>query len=131
MLNDTLRYPLARLNDLSTFIRYRCYLNFLAQGFEDLEAISIIDICGWTEYREHIPKVQVFITGFHNKIQGRFGIVVQRHLPLDIVNPLEYDALAIPGGFHSSGFNEAYDKRIHDLANAIYSNGGIGWKGVY
>ena len=32
-------------------------LLFLAQGFEDLEAASVIDICGWTYYRRHLQKV--------------------------------------------------------------------------
>ncbi len=30
-------------------------LLFLAEGFEDLEAAAILDVCGWTEYRDHIP----------------------------------------------------------------------------
>ena len=40
-------------------------LLFLAQGFEDLEAISIIDVFGWTQYREDIKKASVITTGFH------------------------------------------------------------------
>ena len=34
-------------------------LLFLGQGFEDLEATAVIDVCGWTEYREHLPTVRV------------------------------------------------------------------------
>lgn len=34
-------------------------LLFLAQGFEDLEAITILDVFGWTQYREHLHKVSV------------------------------------------------------------------------
>ena len=30
-------------------------LLFLAEGFEDLEAVSILDVMGWTEYRERVP----------------------------------------------------------------------------
>ena len=33
-------------------------LLFLAQGFEDLEAISIIDVFGWTWYRNRQAIVQ-------------------------------------------------------------------------
>ena len=40
-------------------------LLFLAQGFEDLEAVSIIDVFGWTQYREDIKKASVITTGFH------------------------------------------------------------------
>ena len=35
---------------------------FLALGLEDLGAASIIAVCGWTEYPEHIPSVRV-LTG--------------------------------------------------------------------
>ena len=40
----------------------------MAQGFEDLEAASIIDICGWTYYRRHLQKVDVSVTGFHKEV---------------------------------------------------------------
>lgn len=32
-------------------------LLFLAEGFEDLEAVSVLDVMGWTEYREWVPSV--------------------------------------------------------------------------
>jgi len=40
-------------------------LMFLGSGFEDLEAVTIMDVCGWTAYRDHIPDVKIMITGFH------------------------------------------------------------------
>jgi putative intracellular protease/amidase len=48
-------------------------LLFLAQGFEDLEAISILDVFGWTHYRENIKKAFVTTTGFHHVVRSRFG----------------------------------------------------------
>jgi protein deglycase len=99
-------------------------LLFLAQGFEDLEAVSILDAFGWTEYREHIPTVQVTTTGFRKEIHGRFGLVIKPHMHLSEVNASDYAALALPGGFHGHGFDEAYDPRVHDLCRAIHSNGG-------
>lgn len=100
-------------------------LLFLAQGFEDLEAASIIDICGWTYYRRHLHKVDVSITGFHRKVTGRFGLKINADVLIDDVHPEEYDALAIPGGFHSHGFDEAYDVKVLNLAETIYNSGGI------
>ena len=100
-------------------------LLFLAQGFEDLEAVSIIDICGWTHYREHLQKVDVTVTGFHKKVAGRFGLKINTNLLIDDVNPQEYDALAIPGGFHSYGFDEAYDDNVLNLIKSVHSNGGV------
>lgn len=99
-------------------------LLFLAEGFEDLEAVAILDVMGWTEYREWVPTVEVVTTGFHGKIKGRFGLEITPTLPFEQVNPLDYDALAIPGGFHSHGFDEAYDDRLRELAKAIHGAGG-------
>jgi len=81
-------------------------LLFLAEGFEDLEAISILDIMGWTEYREWVPTVRVVTTGFRNRVNSRFGLNHQIGLAFDDIRPEDYSALAIPGGFHSHGFNE-------------------------
>lgn len=100
-------------------------LLFLARGFEDLEAASIIDICGWTYYREHLQKVDVSVTGFHKEVTGRFGLKINTDVLVDDVNPQEYEALAIPGGFHGYGFDEAYDVKVLDLAESIYNSGGI------
>jgi 4-methyl-5(b-hydroxyethyl)-thiazole monophosphate biosynthesis len=100
-------------------------LLFLAQGFEDLEAASIIDICGWTYYREHLQKVDVLKTGFYKEVTGRFGLKISTDVLIDDADPKEYNALAIPGGFHSHGFDEAYDVKVLDLAKSIHNNGGI------
>ncbi len=99
-------------------------LLFLAQGFEDLEAITILDVCGWTQYREHLPKVTVTIAGFHKTVRSRFGLEVKPDLLFPQINPSNYRALVLPGGFHSHGYNEAYDQRIHQIARDIHQNGG-------
>lgn len=99
-------------------------LLFLAEGFEDLEAVSILDVMGWTEYREWVPRVEVVTTGFRSMIRSRFGLEVKPGIPFEQVNPADYAALAIPGGFHSHGFDEAYDVRLRDLAKNIHDTGG-------
>lgn len=99
-------------------------LLFCARGFEDLEAAAIIDVCGWTEYREHIPTVKVVTTGFHERVRGRFGLVITPDVLIEDVQSDQYDALALPGGFHAWGFDEAYDPRVHSLARAIHTAGG-------
>lgn len=100
-------------------------LLFLAKGFEDLEAASIIDMCGWTYYRDHIEKVNVSLTGFHKEVVGRFGLRFNTDILIDHVDPKDYKALAIPGGFHGYGYDEAYDMKVQNLARAVYANGGI------
>lgn len=99
-------------------------LMFLAQGLEDLEAVSIIDVFGWTHYRDHIKKASVTTTGFHQVVRGRFGLRIEPDILFSEVAPKNYHALVLPGGFHSHGFDEAYDKRIHNLAKKIHQNGG-------
>ncbi len=100
-------------------------LLFLAQGFEDMEAVTILDVMGWTEYKDHIPGVKVVTCGFHPEVHGRFGLVISPDIPIEDIDFREYDALALPGGFHSHGYDEVYDPRIHKLIRTIHRNGGI------
>lgn len=97
---------------------------FLTQGFEDLEAIATLDVFGWTQYREHLPKVSVTTAAFHKVVKSRFGITITPDLLYPEINPEDYQALVLPGGFHSHGFDEAYDKKIYQLATKIHENGG-------
>lgn len=99
-------------------------LLFLAEGFEDLEAVSILDVMGWTHYREWVPDVEVVTTGFRAKINSRFGLELKPGIPFAQLNPADYAALAIPGGFHSHGFDEVYDDRLRELAKSIHAAGG-------
>ena len=99
-------------------------LLFLAEGFEDLEAVSVLDVMGWTEYREWVPTVEVVTTGFRPEVKSRFGLKINPDISFDKIQPSDYDALAIPGGFHSHGFDEAYDDRLRQLALDIYQQGG-------
>ena len=95
-------------------------LLFLTQGFEDLEAVATLDVFGWTRYREHLRKVSVTTAGFHEAVKSRFGITIAPDLLYPEINPRDYQALVLPGGFHSHGFDEAYDARIHELARSIH-----------
>lgn len=99
-------------------------LVFLANGFEDLEATAILDVFGWTQYREHLPEVSVKTAGFHQAVRSRFGLTIKPDLLYPEINPKQYQALVLPGGFHGHGFEEAYDSRIHRLAREIHQSGG-------
>ncbi len=98
-------------------------LLFLAEGFEDLEAVSVLDVMGWTEYREWVPTVDVVTTGFRPEIKSRFGLKIKPDIAFDEIQASDYDALAIPGGFHSHGFDEAYDERLRNLTRKIHQQG--------
>ena len=99
-------------------------LLFLAQGFEDLEAIAVLDVFAWTQYRENIKKVSVTTTGFHPVVRSRFGLKVEPDLFFSEVDSKDYQALVLPGGFRSHGFDETYDTKIHNLARKIHQRGG-------
>lgn len=95
----------------------------LGSGFEDLEAVAILDVCGWTTYRPHLPTVRVVTSGLHREVRGRFGTTFQVDLLLDEVDPSRFAALAVPGGFSSHGYDEVYDARVYELARAIHARG--------
>ena len=99
-------------------------LLFLANGFEDLEAVAIRNVFGWTQYRKNLKKAKVSTTGFHPIIKSRFDLKVEPDLPFSEVNPKDYQALVLPGGFYSYGFDEAFDEKLQKLANDIYYSGG-------
>jgi len=99
-------------------------LLFLAQGFEDLEAVTTLDVFGWTQYRKHLRKVSVTTAGFHQEVKGRFGLTIKPDLLYAEIDPKDYRALVLPGGFHSHGFDEAYDSKIYRLAREIHANVG-------
>ncbi len=94
-------------------------LLFLGSGFEDLEAVAVLDVCGWTEYRDHIPRVRVTTTGFHDEVRGRFGLVIRPDVPFTNVVADDYDAIALPGGFRSHGYDEVYDRRLYTLLREL------------
>jgi len=87
--------------------------------------VSAIDIFGWTHYRDHIPAVNVLTTGFHPTVTGRFGLKISPDIPFYVVDPAALQALVLPGGFHSHGFDEAYDSRINELARRIHQSDGF------
>lgn len=100
-------------------------LLFLPNGFEDLEVVALIDTCGWTSYRPHLPQITVTIAGLHPQICGRFGTVFTPQLQLHEVRAKDYAAIVIPGGFDSHGYREDVDDPIlRDHFQAIHAAGG-------
>jgi putative intracellular protease/amidase len=89
-------------------------LLFPAKGFEDPEAAAIRDVFGWTQYRKNLKKAIVSTTGFHPIIKSRFGLKVEPDLPFSEANPKDCQALVLPGGFYSDGFDEAFDEKLQN-----------------
>jgi 4-methyl-5(b-hydroxyethyl)-thiazole monophosphate biosynthesis len=100
---------------------------FLSQGFEDLEAVTIIDVLGWTRVREYLTPVELRTCAFHDEVVGKFGVRIRvdhnvRAGPVDL-SP--FSAFVLPGGFHHAGFDETYGEEVHALARAVHANGGL------
>jgi protein deglycase len=112
-------------------------LLLLCKGFEIYEAAAFFDVLGWAgEYSERAPVgaqehayapaggegVKVTIAGLKREVAGSFGIRLLADRLLAEVNPAEFDALAIPGGFETYGFyEEAYSAPVAELIRAFHA----------
>ncbi|KAF5427056.1 MAG: 4-methyl-5(b-hydroxyethyl)-thiazole monophosphate biosynthesis [Candidatus Methanomarinus sp.] len=92
-------------------------LVLMAQGFEEIELSSIVDIL-------RRGNISVTIAGLSSGlITGSRGIKIQPDVPLDSIDEL-FDIIILPGG--SPGYiNLGNDKRVLDLVNRYYFEGKI------
>ncbi len=96
-------------------------LLFLANGFEILEASAFIDVIGWN-YLEGDGSTKLFSCGFHKEVKSSFDQKFIVDYTLDEIDPNDFDALAIPGGFEEYDYyTEAFDDRFLQLIRAFDS----------
>lgn len=90
-------------------------LVFCNKGFETMEFAPFIDVFGWAK-NEFQYDVEVVTCGFTKTVISTFGIPVTMDRTIEEIDPKEYDALAIPGGFEEFGFyEEAFKQQFLDL----------------
>lgn len=90
-------------------------LLFLAQGFEEYEAAVFTDVIGWSRVFGTEP-VDLVTTGLRSEIKCTWNLTVKPEIEFGKVKTMDFDALAIPGGFENAGFYEdAYDERFLNL----------------
>jgi len=90
-------------------------LLFLAQGFEAYEASVFTDVIGWSR-SFGIEPVDLVTTGLRSEIKCTWNLTVCPEIEFDKIDAMDFDALAIPGGFENAGFYEdAYDERFLNL----------------
>jgi len=88
-------------------------LLFLAQGFEIYEASAFTDIFGWSRIVGSPNPVNLITTALRSEVKCTWNLTVKPEIDFEKIDPCNYDALAIPGGFPSAGFYEdAYDERF-------------------
>ncbi len=99
-------------------------LMFLSKGFDDLEAVTFIDVLGWTNQKDNLIPIELQTCAFHDEVNGRFGIhiKVDYNLRAKKLNYSEFDAFVLPGGFHGFGFDEAYNSELGGIAKIFNDN---------
>ncbi len=94
-------------------------LLLLCKGFELYEAAAYHDVFGWSR-AYGTEAVEVVTAGMHGEVQGTFGVRVLVDKLLEEVDASEFDALAIPGGFETWGFQEeGYCGHVTELIRAF------------
>lgn len=65
---------------------------FLADGFEEIEALATVDILR----RAEVPVLTVGVTG--STVEGAHGIRVESDIPMECVEPDKMQGMILPGG---------------------------------
>src|SRR6266542_6953413 len=100
-------------------------LLLLPEGFETFEASVFIDVIGWN-LEEGDGSTQLFSCGLKKEVKTSFNQTFVVDYTIDAVNPDDFDALAIPGGFEVYDFyREAYDERFLALIREFNSRSKI------
>ena len=98
-------------------------LLFCLKGFETMEFSPFIDTAGWAR-NDYQYDLEVKTCGFTKTVTSTFNVQVVMDYVFHEINPDDYDALAIPGGFEEYGFyQEAYDERFSDLIRKFNESG--------
>ncbi len=99
-------------------------LIFLSQGFEEVEAAAFIDVFGWSRVTKGVTPVESVTVGLHKKIKATHSLTVIPDKLLVNIDPVDFDAFAMPGGFHDKGFTEAYEEPVLSAMRTIHDLGG-------
>lgn len=90
-------------------------LLFLPQGFEIYEASAFIDVIGWNLV-DGDGTTKLFTGGFTREVKSTFDQRLVVDFVIDEINPDDFDALALPGGFEEFDFyKEAYHEKFLEL----------------
>lgn len=88
-------------------------LVILPNAFEVFEAAAFIDVLGWANHYGDTP-IETVTAGVVPEIACTFNVLsVKPNVLLANVDPIDFDAVTIPGGFESQGFfEEAYSESV-------------------
>ncbi|HHL45006.1 MAG TPA: DJ-1/PfpI family protein [Gammaproteobacteria bacterium] len=89
----------------------------LAEGFEELEAVTVVDLLRRAQF-----EVIAAGLGGGEPVEGSRGTVVVPDSSLDVVLPQEFEMIVLPGGLPGSD-NLNRDPRIHQLLRGMVAAG--------
>jgi len=88
----------------------------LAEGFEELEAVTIIDLLR----RAGVEVIVAALAG--NPVKGAHGIAITADVPLDAVAAQDFDLIALPGGMPGAEHLKQ-DPRIRRIVGRLHQGG--------
>lgn len=88
---------------------------FLADGFEEIEAITPLDIL-------KRGKIPIKTVGLENKtVKGSLGIIVEADITIENLKEEEVDGIILPGGMPGT-LNLGKNKKVTDVIKYCYEN---------
>lgn len=92
-------------------------LVFLADGFEEIEALSVVDVLRRADLKCDLCSIEgEYVRGTHN-------IIIKSDCIIDDINTDEYDAMVLPGGL--PGADNLLDSRVKNTAIKFNEEGKI------
>ena len=88
----------------------------LAEGFEEIEAITVVDLLRRAGIEVHTASLA------ERAVTGSHGITVTADLPLDQVRATDYDMIALPGGMPGADHLK-HDPRVISLLRQFAQSG--------
>ena len=92
-------------------------LVMLADGFEEIEAISVVDVLRRANVVCDMCSIK------KEYVRGTHDIVLKSDCSIDDINVNEYDAIVLPGGL--PGATNLKDERVKDFVQKLHKSGKI------
>ena len=90
-------------------------LLLVPNGAEVYETAAFFDVLGWARHEASLPR-EVVTVGLQREVVCSFGLRLVVDVLIDEIDPENFDALAVPGGFEEAGYyGDGYDARVSEL----------------
>ena len=98
-------------------------LLLVPHGAEVYETAAFFDVLGWARHEAALP-IEVVTVGLQREVVCTFGLRLLVDALLDEIDPGDFDALALPGGFEEAGYyGDGYDARVSELIRRFDERG--------